>query len=152
MAADADVLESAVLHDLVGETFYTVRALVATVIEESVESGEFTPDVNPADLVDMVLAVVQGGYEVHVVHFDIGGRTAWHSHACGWIFDSKRVLLHILLERSASASRLDAGNLYRRRRASREVIMAVADTSGAICAFHHTRSWHHYRRVQGELP
>lgn len=62
MAGDAEVVESAALHEIVAATFTRIRSVLTTVIEQGVDAGEFVADVNPADLADTVLAVIQGGY------------------------------------------------------------------------------------------
>jgi AcrR family transcriptional regulator len=62
MAADAQVLESAVLHDVLARTFARVRELLVEVIADGVRQGELRADIEPAEVADSVLAVVQGGY------------------------------------------------------------------------------------------
>jgi len=62
MAGDADVLESAALLHVVAHTFDQLRTHMVAIVSDGVRSGEFPVDVNPADLADTVLAVVQGGY------------------------------------------------------------------------------------------
>ncbi|GIF16647.1 TetR/AcrR family transcriptional regulator [Actinoplanes teichomyceticus] len=62
MTGDADVLESAVLRRLVATTFDSLRAHVDAVVRAGVRDGEFDSAVDPAELADTVLAVVQGGY------------------------------------------------------------------------------------------
>jgi AcrR family transcriptional regulator len=62
MTGDADVLESAVLHDVVATTFDRLRADVVAVVRDGVRDDEFARDVEPAEVADTVLAVVQGGY------------------------------------------------------------------------------------------
>jgi AcrR family transcriptional regulator len=62
MTGDADVLESAVLHDVVATTFDRLRADVVAVVRDGVHNDEFARDVEPDEVADTVLAVVQGGY------------------------------------------------------------------------------------------
>ncbi|WBB69543.1 TetR/AcrR family transcriptional regulator [Micromonospora sp. WMMD812] len=62
MTGDAEVLESAVLQDVVATTFDQLRAHIVAVIRDGVNNDEFSRGVQPADLADTVLAVVQGGY------------------------------------------------------------------------------------------
>jgi AcrR family transcriptional regulator len=61
MAGDAEVLESEVLHGIVTDTFARLRAYLVAVLDEGRAAGEFV-DVDPAEIADTVLAVVQGGY------------------------------------------------------------------------------------------
>lgn len=62
MADDAAVLESAALRQVLAATFERIRGLVAGLAAEAVRLGELTPETDPAELADTVLAVVQGGY------------------------------------------------------------------------------------------
>lgn len=62
MAADAQVLESAALHEVLARTFGRVRALIVEVIADGVRRSELNSGIDPADLADSILAVVQGGY------------------------------------------------------------------------------------------
>jgi AcrR family transcriptional regulator len=62
MTGDAEVLESAALHEIVTTTFDQLRTHLVTIIEAGMASGEFGPAVDPAEIADTVLAVVQGGY------------------------------------------------------------------------------------------
>jgi AcrR family transcriptional regulator len=59
MAGDADVLESAALHEVVATTFDRLRAHLVAIIGDGPEFGGVT---DPAEIADTVLAVVQGGY------------------------------------------------------------------------------------------
>lgn len=56
MTSDPDVLESAVLSEVVAGTFDRLRAHLVAVM------GDEIPGVDPAEVADTVLAVVQGGY------------------------------------------------------------------------------------------
>ena len=62
MASDPDVLESRALHEVITRTFRQVRDLLVAVAAAGVQQGELRADVDPAELADMILAVVQGGY------------------------------------------------------------------------------------------
>lgn len=62
MTGDAEVVGSAALLEIVAATFTRIRSVLTTVIEQGVDAGEFVAGVNPADLADTVLAVIQGGY------------------------------------------------------------------------------------------
>ncbi|WP_238011619.1 TetR/AcrR family transcriptional regulator [Dactylosporangium sp. AC04546] len=62
MTGDAEVLESAALHHVVATTFDQLRGRIAAVIRDGVDNDEFDGSVQPAELADTVLAVVQGGY------------------------------------------------------------------------------------------
>lgn len=62
MAGDADVLDSEVLHGIVGDAFERLRALTVRTVEQGVADGELDATTVAAELADTVLAVVQGGY------------------------------------------------------------------------------------------
>lgn len=62
MAQDADALASAPLHDILRTTFVRLRRLLRGVVAEGVRDGDFPVDLDPAELAETVLAVVQGGY------------------------------------------------------------------------------------------
>lgn len=62
MAQDADALASAPLHDILRATFVRLRRLLRRVVAEGVRDGDFPADLDPAELAETVLAVVQGGY------------------------------------------------------------------------------------------
>lgn len=62
MAGDADVIDSELLHGIVGEAFDRLRTLTIRVVEQGVADVEVHPATVPAELADTVLAVVQGGY------------------------------------------------------------------------------------------
>lgn len=62
MAGDPDAMDSAVLRQLVADTFARLHATVRDVIADGVAAGDFPAGVDPAALADTVLAVVQGGY------------------------------------------------------------------------------------------
>ncbi len=61
MASDADVLASSVLSDILRTTFARIRQLLTAVLTDAVEDGELTA-IEPTELADTLLAVVQGGY------------------------------------------------------------------------------------------
>jgi TetR/AcrR family transcriptional repressor of nem operon len=61
-AGDADVLDSAALRVVLASTFDRIRALTVEVVAQGIERGELRPDVEPSELADTILAVVQGGY------------------------------------------------------------------------------------------
>jgi TetR/AcrR family transcriptional regulator, transcriptional repressor for nem operon len=62
MASDPDVLASPELRELVAATFEQIRTLLVAAFEQGIANGEFTAELDPAELSDTVLAVVQGGY------------------------------------------------------------------------------------------
>nr|WP_229673944.1 TetR/AcrR family transcriptional regulator [Nakamurella endophytica] len=62
MAGDADVLGTPALREILAGTFDRIRAATTEVLAEAVRRGELPADVDPAQLADTVLAVVQGGY------------------------------------------------------------------------------------------
>ncbi|MFG2043742.1 TetR/AcrR family transcriptional regulator [Dactylosporangium sp. NPDC048998] len=62
MTGDAEVLGSAVLQHVVATTFDQLRGHIVAVIRDGVNNDEFDGSVQPAELADTVLAVVQGGY------------------------------------------------------------------------------------------
>ncbi|MEJ7648407.1 MAG: TetR family transcriptional regulator [Nakamurella sp.] len=62
MAQDADVLTSAPLQEILRTTFSRLRGLMRAVVAEGVRTGDFPADLDPQELADTVLAVVQGGY------------------------------------------------------------------------------------------
>jgi AcrR family transcriptional regulator len=62
MAGDPDVLESHALHGVVAATFDTLHDRIEAVIRDGIASGELQATLDPAELADTVLAVVQGGY------------------------------------------------------------------------------------------
>jgi TetR/AcrR family transcriptional repressor of nem operon len=62
MAADQAVLQSPSLREILASTFESVRVLAASVVQEGIDAGEFSTELDAVDLADTVLAVVQGGY------------------------------------------------------------------------------------------
>lgn len=62
MAGDAEALESAALREVLARTFERIRRLATEVVADGVRRGELGREINPDDLADTVLAVVQGGY------------------------------------------------------------------------------------------
>lgn len=62
MAGDAEVLESAALREVLAKAFERIRRLTVEVVADGVRRGELRREINPDDLADTVLAVVQGGY------------------------------------------------------------------------------------------
>ncbi|MGI8868432.1 MAG: TetR family transcriptional regulator C-terminal domain-containing protein, partial [Mycobacteriales bacterium] len=62
MTGDADVLDSEVLHGIVGHAFDRLRALTVRTVEQGVADGELDATTVASELADTVLAVVQGGY------------------------------------------------------------------------------------------
>jgi len=62
MAQDADVLTSAPLQEILRTTFTRLRGLMRSVVAEGIRTGDFPADLDPQELADTVLAVVQGGY------------------------------------------------------------------------------------------
>ncbi len=62
MAGDAAVLESEMLHQVLAASFDRIRAMVTEVVAEGVREGELDRELDPAELADAILAVVQGGY------------------------------------------------------------------------------------------
>ncbi|GGM36730.1 TetR/AcrR family transcriptional regulator [Dactylosporangium sucinum] len=62
MTGDAEVLGSAVLQHVVAATFDELRGRIVAVICDGMDNDEFDGSVQPAELADTVLAVVQGGY------------------------------------------------------------------------------------------
>jgi AcrR family transcriptional regulator len=60
MAADPDVLDSAVLREVVAATFERLRGHVVALLRAAADGGELHG--RPEDLADTLLAVVQGGY------------------------------------------------------------------------------------------
>lgn len=61
MASDADVLASSALSDILRTAFARVRQLLTDVLADAAASGEL-PGIEPAELADTVLSVIQGGY------------------------------------------------------------------------------------------
>lgn len=62
MAGDAEVLASAELSAVLAETFEQIRSQVIATLQEAYDAGQLAGEVDPHDLADTVLAVVQGGY------------------------------------------------------------------------------------------
>ncbi|WP_084614403.1 TetR/AcrR family transcriptional regulator [Nakamurella lactea] len=62
MAQDPEVLASDPLNELLHNAFQRIREQVTAVVGQGQRAGEFPDDLNAAELADMVLAVVQGGY------------------------------------------------------------------------------------------
>lgn len=50
------------LREIVATTFERIRTLLAAAFEQGIANGEFTAEVDPAELSETVLAVVQGAY------------------------------------------------------------------------------------------
>jgi len=62
MVSEPDVLESTVLFEVLTRTFQQTRDLLVAVVADGVQRRELRPDIDPAELADTVMAVVQGGY------------------------------------------------------------------------------------------
>lgn len=62
MAGDADVLDTPALHDVVAATFESIRELVREAAQQGIRDGDLSARLDPLELADTVLAVVQGGY------------------------------------------------------------------------------------------
>lgn len=59
---DAGVVQAPELHRLLAGAFEQLRELVETVVREAGRDGSLRHDLDPTELADMVVAVVQGGY------------------------------------------------------------------------------------------
>jgi TetR/AcrR family transcriptional repressor of nem operon len=62
LAQDADVLDSPVLREQVGEMFAWLQAQLTEVITDGVADGEFRADLDPAKTAAAIAATLQGGY------------------------------------------------------------------------------------------
>ncbi|MFE5486064.1 TetR/AcrR family transcriptional regulator [Streptomyces sp. NPDC056527] len=62
LTMDPDVVASAELRAPVDETLDWLRGGLAGVVQEGLDSGEFTGPLDPAELAATIVATVQGGY------------------------------------------------------------------------------------------
>jgi hypothetical protein len=59
---DPDVIASDELRAPVDETLDAIRELIAGIVEEGKEQGQFAPSLDGEEIAATVLATVQGGY------------------------------------------------------------------------------------------
>ncbi|MCX4878763.1 TetR/AcrR family transcriptional regulator [Streptomyces sp. NBC_00847] len=62
LTMDPDVVASAELRAPVDETLDAIRELIAGIVEEGKEQGQFAPSLDGEEIAATVLATVQGGY------------------------------------------------------------------------------------------
>ncbi|MER5360267.1 TetR/AcrR family transcriptional regulator [Streptomyces sp. NPDC002785] len=62
LTMDPDVIASDELRAPVDETIGRLRGLLAEIVQEGLDQGEFTCPLNPEDVVATIVATVQGGY------------------------------------------------------------------------------------------